>query len=71
VVLRKHYEWCVNDVIGNVTKLSQEHGIIKPNDNIQKIYIGDMVAVLHIHSCLIANLMNGFTITDSTKFSTM
>jgi D-serine deaminase-like pyridoxal phosphate-dependent protein len=70
-VTLNNYEWSVNDVIGRVTKLSQEHGIIKPNDNIQKLNIGDMVAVLPVHSCLTANLMKGFTTTDGTKLSTM
>jgi len=69
-VALNNYNWNVSDVIGKVTKLSQEHGIIKPDD-IDKIKIRDMIAVLPIHSCLTANLMKEFTTTNGQIISTL
>ena len=66
-----NYTWSVKDVIGRVTKLSQEHGIIKPENDIDKTNIGDMVAVIPVHSCLTANLMKGYTTTEGRVISTM
>ena len=54
----KKYTWDVKSVIGKVTKLSQEHGIVKTStDVIKNVNIGDMIAILPVHSCLTANLM--------------
>ncbi len=66
-----NYTWSVKDVIGKVTKLSQKHGIIKRKDDINKIGIEDMIAVIPIHSCLTTNLMKEFTTTDGHVISTM
>lgn len=42
-----------------IRKLSQEHGIIKTNkEQFNAIQIGDLLAVLPVHSCLTANAMN-------------
>ncbi len=42
-----------------IKKLSQEHGIIKTTpDHFQKIKVGDLLAVLTIHSCLAVDVMN-------------
>ncbi|MHA1967188.1 MAG: alanine racemase [Candidatus Hodarchaeales archaeon] len=41
----------------NVTSLSQEHGVIKMNNNVfNQISIGDILVIIPIHSCLTANL---------------
>ncbi len=64
------YTWDVKNIIGKVTKLSQEHGVIKVAGDIGNINIGDMVAVLPVHSCLTANLMKGYTTTDGNKITT-
>jgi D-serine deaminase-like pyridoxal phosphate-dependent protein len=51
-----------------MAKLSQEHGIIKmPKENFDSINIGDMLAVLPVHSCLTANLMKEYTTTDGQQ----
>ena len=63
------YSWNVKSIIGKVTKLSQEHGIIKLSEGIDNINIGDMVAILPVHSCLTANLMKGYTTTDGNKIT--
>lgn len=45
---------------GQLTSLSQEHGILEINDHseYEKISIGDLVFILPVHSCLTANLLN-------------
>ena len=59
------YSSDVKRVIGKVTGLSQEHGIVKIVDEgmFGNINVGDMVAVLPVHSCLTANLMKGYVTT--------
>lgn len=47
--------------------LSQEHGLVKHRpDGTDKYTIGDTVLVLPVHSCLTANLMRRYTLTDGT-----
>lgn len=44
-----------------VSSLSQEHGIVKMTSNeITKFQIGDLLAIIPIHSCLTANLMRSY-----------
>ena len=48
-----------------VCSLSQEHGIIKlASQELEKTQIGELLAILPVHSCLTANLMNGFQTLD-------
>lgn len=45
--------------------LSQEHGIISVTEDVfRKIKIGDWIGILPVHSCLTANLMNGYLTTE-------
>jgi D-serine deaminase-like pyridoxal phosphate-dependent protein len=45
--------------------LSQEHGIIRTTrDIIEEIRIGDILGVLPVHSCLTANLLQGYQTLD-------
>lgn len=65
-------KWDVNKKIGTVVKVSQEHGIIKVEDHILKeVQIGDLIAILPIHSCLTANLMKEYQTTDGENISMM
>jgi D-serine deaminase-like pyridoxal phosphate-dependent protein len=44
-----------------VTRISQEHGIVKTTEEIlRQIRIGDVVLVLPVHSCLTANLLRKY-----------
>ncbi|NOZ62033.1 MAG: alanine racemase [Calditrichaeota bacterium] len=55
-----------------VSSLSQEHGIVKTNDDFfQKTNIGDLVAVLPTHSCLTVNLMKQFITLDGKEIRVM
>lgn len=59
-----NYNWDTSKKLGYIAKLSQEHGIIKlPKENFDTVKIGDMLAILPIHSCLTANLMKEYTTT--------
>lgn len=59
LAVRLHEEgWDVNQIIGSLTTLSQEHGVIRMEGSAQ-LKPGDLVAVLPVHSCLTADLMMG------------
>ena len=55
-------------VIGNVKKLSQEHGLVQMStENIADIKVGDLIGVIPVHSCLAADLQGHYYCTDGTK----
>ena len=48
-----------------LVSLSQEHGILRCSDEfISNLHIGDIVAVLPVHSCMTANLMKTYHMND-------
>lgn len=51
-----------------VKSLSQEHGIVRgPKEFIQQVNVGDVLAVVPVHSCLTVNLMKRYqTLTGET-----
>ncbi|MCU4164749.1 alanine racemase [Carboxylicivirga caseinilyticus] len=64
--------WDTDKVVGTVTKISQEHGIITVEDSVMnRINVGDLVAILPIHSCLTANLMKEYLTTEGKKITMM
>ncbi|MCK5050370.1 MAG: alanine racemase [Candidatus Cloacimonetes bacterium] len=53
--------WQKHAEISYIKALSQEHGIIKAsNQLINEISIGDVVGIIPVHSCMIANLMKAY-----------
>lgn len=55
-----------------VSSLSQEHGIVNADDNFfRKIKIGDLLAVLPVHSCLTVNLMKKMMTLKGEKIEAM
>ncbi|MCU4157553.1 alanine racemase [Carboxylicivirga sp. A043] len=57
--------WDTSKQLGYISKLSQEHGIIKmPQEHFSNINIGDMLAILPVHSCLTANLIKKYATTE-------
>ena len=55
-----------------VSALSQEHGVIHVSDSIIKnINVGDLVAIIPVHSCLTVNLMKKFFTTPGEIITTM
>lgn len=55
-----------------VTRLSQEHGILRvAQQNFKHFEIGDLVEILPVHSCLTANLMGFYQTTDGEVLKMM
>ena len=45
-----------------LSKLSQEHGTLKVTEELfRQINVGDVVAIIPVHSCMTANLLAGYT----------
>jgi len=65
-------KWHADEVLGFVSKVSQEHGTIKVDNYIMsQIKIGDQIALLPIHSCLTANLMKEYQLTGGETIKMM
>ncbi|MBN2775857.1 MAG: alanine racemase, partial [Prolixibacteraceae bacterium] len=58
------------DELNYVSKLSQEHGIIRVTQkNFPLFNIGDFVEIIPVHSCLTANLMGKYLTTEGEEIS--
>ena len=52
-----------------VSKLSQEHGTLKVTDEVfSQISVGEVVAILPVHSCMTANLLAGYITLSGKRF---
>jgi len=61
VVAMNGLTWDTEVVIGEIVSLSQEHGVIKvDNEMINKLNPGDIIGILPVHSCLTVNLMKKY-----------
>ncbi len=57
---------------GFLASLSQEHGIIKCNEELFNEYqVGDLIGVLPIHSCMTANLMGSYLTLEAETIEMM
>ncbi len=64
--------WDVENVLGEVKSLSQEHGIISVyEDCMDKFCIGSLVGILPVHSCLTVNLMKKFFTSEGNLITTL
>ncbi len=63
--------WDCSELLGKVSSLSQEHGIISLTQAGCNLKPGDLVAILPVHSCLTAHLMRRYYTTDGSEISTM
>jgi D-serine deaminase-like pyridoxal phosphate-dependent protein len=63
--------WNTKTLLGKVTALSQEHGIISLTQAGCNIKQGEFLAVLPVHSCLTANLMRNFYTPDGQCIETI
>ena len=60
------------EVVGHVSRLSQEHGIVKlPKEEIAQIKIGDVIGILPVHSCLSADLQGHYLSTSGEVIEKM
>ena len=56
------------DILGDVIRLSQEHGILRLNKNkIDEIKIGDLIGIIPVHSCLTADLQGHYLSTHGER----
>jgi len=63
--------WDTGNLLGKVSCLSQEHGIISLTQAGCNLKPGDLVAILPVHSCLTANLMRKYIDLDGLVIETM
>ena len=64
--------WKILDSNTYLKKLSQEHGIVKcSEESFNQFKVGDLVTILPVHSCLTANLMKSFRLSDGTLANQM
>lgn len=55
-----------------VSSLSQEHGMLKVSDEVfNQVNEGDIVYILPVHSCMTADLMQGYRLLDGTDVDHM
>ena len=72
IVLCKDGEKTVLDNKNYLSKLSQEHGIIKVTPAVfRQINIGEMIEIIPVHSCLTTNLMGHLVTTEGELIRTM
>jgi len=63
--------WDTGELLGKVSGLSQEHGIISLTQAGCNLKPGDLVAILPVHSCLTAHLMRRYYTPDGSVIETM
>ena len=71
-VLLKGTGWEMPDTTSYVRSISQEHGVIKCSATLfKKLEIGGLVGILPVHSCMMADLMNGYLTTGGEFWGKM
>ncbi len=72
VIIRKNDNKMMLDPMNYLSKLSQEHGILKVvQKEFKNFEVGDLVEIIPVHSCLTANLMGHFRTTDGELIEMM
>lgn len=57
-----------HEIIGNVVRVSQEHGIIHLSKNeFDQVKIGDVIGIIPVHSCLTADLQGHYLSTNGER----
>lgn len=70
IVINKNGEKKLLSPRNYVSRLSQEHGILKVSQkNFQHFQVGDLVEIIPIHSCLTANLARKYLTTESEEIT--
>jgi len=65
IVITKDNKKMLLPPLNYVSKLSQEHGILKVAHNqLKNFNVGDLVEIIPVHSCLTANLMGNYQTTE-------
>jgi len=64
--------WRLPDKQSYMKKLSQEHGIIHASDELmRKVAVGDLLAVMPVHSCLVPPLLGPYLTTQGEWLEVM
>ncbi|MBN2807391.1 MAG: alanine racemase [Prolixibacteraceae bacterium] len=72
IIIRKNNETQLLGTSSCLSRLSQEHGVIKVNSKeFQQIEIGDIVEIIPVHSCLTAQAMGRYITTKGDTISMM
>ena len=72
IIIHKGKEKVMLDSMNYLSKLSQEHGILKVAQNqFENFNVGDLVEIVPIHSCLTANLMGHYITTEGELIEMM
>ena len=72
LIITKDGEKQMLDQMNYLSKLSQEHGILKVAQNqFQNFNVGDLVEIIPVHSCLTANLMGHYLTTEGELIEMM
>ena len=72
IVIQKNGKKELLEPLNYVSKLSQEHGILKVTQNqFKKFQVGDFVEIVPVHSCLTANLAKKYITTDGEEILTV
>lgn len=72
IVIRKEGEKVLLDTLNYVSKLSQEHGILKVSQKqFNNLNIGDLLEIIPTHACLTANLMRYYQTTEGEIITMM
>jgi D-serine deaminase-like pyridoxal phosphate-dependent protein len=72
IIITKDGEKIMLDQMNYLSKLSQEHGILKVAQNQFKNFnVGDLVEIIPVHSCLTANLMGHYRTADGKLIEMM
>jgi D-serine deaminase-like pyridoxal phosphate-dependent protein len=72
LIITKDGEKQMLDQMNYLSKLSQEHGILKvAQTQFQNFNVGDLVEIIPVHSCLTANLMGHYLTTEGELIEMM
>ncbi|MEM0938460.1 MAG: alanine racemase [Bacteroidota bacterium] len=54
-----------SEIVGNVVRVSQEHGIVQlPDKFLTELKVGDLIGIIPVHSCLTADLQGNYFSTN-------
>ena len=71
IVIQKNGKKELLESLNYVSKLSQEHGILKVTQNqFKNFQVGDLVEIIPVHSCLTANLAKRYITTEGEEILT-
>lgn len=72
IVITRNGTKTLLDPLNFVSKLSQEHGILKvEQQQVKNFQVGDLVEIIPVHSCLTANLMGHYLTTEGEVIEMM